>query len=295
MVKPRERWPSRQSQLSNPVGPELLGFGMSPPQRPLYFWHIPKTAGTSFIEWLDGHFSASEIFAPQLLPQLRATEDGDVRGRLLYRGHLGSELPRRAAQPLSSLTLLRDPRARTLSHLGHIWREPNHYLHERLRGVGSDLAAVLTDPVLRRSVSNVQARYLAVDPASTDGRPLPLPVPAALLQQAQFELAPLPAHGALISRALIALLRMGAVGFAEDLDAFAARVSDEQGWPAPGPLSRSNVGPTRSSPWRLHDLTRADTRTLDSVNRADRAVYRAARQASWAKARLLARRSSKVC
>jgi hypothetical protein len=245
---------------------------VSPPQA-LYFWHIPKTAGTSFIEWLDSHFTPNEIFHPQLVPQLRATPEEQVQGRLLYRGHLGLELPRRLSAPVAAVTLLREPRARTLSHLAHIWREPNHYLHRRIRQSEGDLRAVLADPLLRLAVTDVQARYLAVDPRRTLNVGLPLPVREELAAQAQFELASLPQRARLVTAAVARLSRLAAFGFAERLDDFAVRIAERQSWPTPATLPRSNSSAARSAPWNLSDLNARGLRLLDEVNRADLVVY----------------------
>lgn len=53
--------------------------------RPLYSWHVPKTAGTSFIEWLDSQFPPDDVFAPQLLPELHAATDQDAPEELALR------------------------------------------------------------------------------------------------------------------------------------------------------------------------------------------------------------------
>jgi hypothetical protein len=245
-------------------------------RRPLYFWHIPKTAGTSLIEWLDEKFLPEEVFTPQLLPQLRGASDAEVRGRRLYRGHLGSELLTRLDQPIEMVTVMREPRARTISHLGHIWRHETHYLHDRLRAVGPDVLTALHDPLLRRALTDVQSRYLALAPDRTKSDPLPLSVTAPLECQARFELAPLPGARVLAGRAVRQLCRMRAIGVTERLDVFARRVAAARGWPMSDPLPRSNAAPRTEVSWRLADLTKQELRALDAVNRADHLLYRIA-------------------
>lgn len=246
---------------------------MSLPPRPLYFWHIPKTGGFAFGQWLETHFSSEDVFSPTLLSGLDEAERDVLRGRLLYRGHFASKLPQELGAPVGSITLLRAPRARTLSHLNHIWRDPGHYLHDRLRRRGPSLAAALNDPVLRRAVSDVQARYLAVDPSQTRAAILPIPVPEHLYAQAQFELAQPPSTLVLVRNAVLRLLRMTDYGFAEELQTFAERVARRQRWATPRPLPRVNEAPIEGSPWQIGRLTGAELGLLDGVNRADHGVY----------------------
>ena len=252
----------------------------STPRLPLYFWHIPKTAGTSFTGWLESHFDAHEVFGPHLLPDLRSAGDPGVRGKQLFRGHFGAELPQRLPTPVTSLVLLREPRARTVSHLSHIWRAPDHYLHERIRGTRGDLRAVFADDVLRTSVTDMQARYLALDPVGTERMRLPVTVPAAQLGQAQYELTPLPAPQLTARRAWRQLLALSGFGFTEDLDGFATRVAARLGWAAPEPLSRANAKPSGSSPWSLGAMGTADLQVIDRLNPVDGPLYRRARQAA---------------
>lgn len=253
--------------------------------RPLYFWHIPKTAGTSLITWLDAQFPPQDVFQPQLLPGLYAAGHDEVRGRQLYRGHLAHALPDRLGVPADTVTVLREPRARTLSHLAHIWREEPHYLHDRLRARGTDLPTVLADPLLRRAVSDVQTRYLALPPGPTATATLPVPVEQRFAGQARYELAALPGHRLLAARAVRRLTNLTHVGLVEDLDAFTGQLARARGWAEPGPLPRANAAPAAGVPWRLRELTAADLHALDGVNRADRLVHRFARNAPALRAR----------
>jgi hypothetical protein len=255
-----------------------------PCDRSLYFWHIPKTAGTSFTGWLESHFGPDEVFGPHLLSELDRRPDAGLPPKRLFRGHFAGELPRRLNVPPIGVTLLREPRARTTSHLGHIWRETGHYLHERIHDLGGDLRTVLSDPVLRTALTDVQSRYLAVEPRATAGTDVPLAVPGELAEQARFELAPLPRRAVLLRRATRRLLRMSAVGSSENLDDFARGLAVRFGWPVPGPLPRANAGPAGGSPWRLDELSLAELAALDEINRSDRHVYR------WGKA--LSRRTA---
>jgi hypothetical protein len=259
----------------------------------LYFWHIPKTAGTSFTGWLESHFRSEDVFRVHLLPDLRSTSDADVRSKLLYRGHFGAELPQLLNRPVTCLTLLREPRARALSHLNHIWRAPDHYLHERIRRSGSDLAAVLADPVVRLAVTDMQARYLAVDPAGSERLRVPVSVPSALLGQVQYELMPLPPRSVLARRAMLRLLGMTGFGFAEDLDSFVTGLAARLGWAQPEPLPRSNAKPAGSSPWSMRELTQRELTMLDQLNPVDGPLYRRARRADAVRRRLRRAESSR--
>lgn len=249
---------------------------MAATPRPLYFWHIPKTAGMSFTKWLSQHYPAESVFEPHLLPDLRAAARARELSYQLFCGHFGCELPSYLPRRPVTLTVLREPRARTISHLNHIWRAPDHYLHERLQRLGPDLSTVLRDPLLRFAVTDVQARYLALDPKRTLHVDLPLPVPVALQGQARFEFAHLPPRATLVSRAVAALFfRLSGFGFTESLHGFANQVAKRLGWPAPKSIPTENTNP--SGVWSLHRLSAEECRLLDEANAADILIYRIAR------------------
>lgn len=249
---------------------------MAATPRPLYFWHIPKTAGMSFTKWLSEHYAPETVFEPHLLPDLRAAASAHELSHQLFCGHFAAELPDYLPRRPVTLTVLREPRARTISHLNHIWRAPDHYLHDRLRHLGHDLRAVLRDPVLRLAVSDVQARYLALDPQRTVNAALPLPVPVALQGQARFEFARLPPRATLASRAVATLFfRLSGYGLTESLHGFANQVANRFGWPAPKAIPTENTNP--SGVWSLRGLSTEECRLVDEVNPADLLIYRIAR------------------
>jgi glycosyltransferase involved in cell wall biosynthesis len=101
---------------------------MEPPplERPIgatdrvFFMHVPKTAGTTLIQLIEGHFDEAEI-ARWLYPGpvIEAPPDFFVRHRY-FHGHVGHGLLRRrlGESPLA-LTMLREPIDRFLSQWGN--------------------------------------------------------------------------------------------------------------------------------------------------------------------------------
>lgn len=133
------------------------------PGRPLYFWHIPKTAGSSLIRLLGDRFQHGD-FCHQPFPT-----DFDpvaLRGRSAFAGHLG-DLPLRALDPPpATFTVLRHPADRAWSH----WRFTRWKPESRwVLGGGSQRFDELFDGPDRWLVADFQARWLA-------GCPFPHPI-----------------------------------------------------------------------------------------------------------------------
>jgi hypothetical protein len=128
----------------------------------LYFLHIPKTAGTSFIAMLHNHYHAETVCPAYLWHQLLRMPHTQRSTYRLYRGHFYAYLNRVIDQPLHVITFLRDPIERSLSHYHHIYREPGHYFHQRVHEQGS-LLAFLRDPLTLPLITNFQTRALAAE------------------------------------------------------------------------------------------------------------------------------------
>jgi hypothetical protein len=126
-----------------------------------YFWHIPKTAGTSITHSLKENFS-SELICPswiwsQLLKDSRTT----LNNYSLISGHFYSAILSVLDTTPLIITFLRDPLRRAISHFSHIKRFSQHYLNSVCCKLGT-FDAFMSDLRSRPMVSNFQCRMLAL-------------------------------------------------------------------------------------------------------------------------------------
>lgn len=223
----------------------------------LYFLHIPKTAGTSFIGLLHDQYTASNICPAYLWRDLLKIPHTQRSTYRLYRGHFYAYLDREIHQPLSVITFLRDPIERSLSHYAHILREPGHYFHKRAHELGS-LQAFLRDPFTHPLITNFQTRALScnLDPAAIASKLSPESLDALELERQleTFMPATLPDHE-LLRRAKNYLDRCLFVGLVEHFAISAKHIADILKWKNVKQL-RLNQSPNRM--WRQN----LDTTTL---------------------------------
>lgn len=131
-------------------------------EKSIFFFHIPKTAGSSMQWILSQHFAQEEIAAAFTWTTLLGLDRKTLSRQKLFQGHFYGPLEKLVRQPLFRFTVLRDPVERALSHYGHVLRDNAHYLHQRALELGS-LEAYLEDPVTQMTISNFQSRMLALD------------------------------------------------------------------------------------------------------------------------------------
>ena len=132
------------------------------PGRPLYFLHLPKTAGSAFTRMLDDAFPVGARVPGQFFEALGGTPLTEaLRKHGLLAGHFG--VRPLALAPLTTVTVLREPAARTSSHFKYMAEQGREHTFETF----------MADPVAGLGARDYQARWLGTPNAERppDGAP----------------------------------------------------------------------------------------------------------------------------
>lgn len=241
-------------------------------QRDVFFYHLPKTAGTTLQVILNAQFRPSDICPAHNWTDLLAVDPRTLGRYKLFNGHLYGGLGQFLKRDLYTFTLLRDPIERALSHYGHVLRDPRHYFHHRAAELGS-LDAYLKDPVTRVTVSNFQTRLLAweADPQLIfRGLSDSQRKDRALEQQLETMELPIP-DSQLLEQAKDRLSQFGFVGLTERFEESVALLCYELGWSFPAQIADENVNSARPKRAQISD---SDLRLLIELNQLDLELYR---------------------
>lgn len=221
------------------------------PDERLFFIHIPKTAGTSLIAWLDGHFDVEEICPAQLWAQMARLPLDSIPRYRLFRGHFGADglkqlLPR---QPVT-ITMLREPVSLALSTYRFILREPGIPVHALVKAEGLTFEQFIRDRRTRRKVSNLQTSNLSFavhwDPATEPlgGGKTTRRAMRTWLHARRERLKPRER----LRRARRNLRRCRAFGLVERFEDSLLLIAYSMGWPAPDEVQRLMVAPKATAP-----------------------------------------------
>lgn len=245
---------------------------------PVYFLHIPKTAGTTAHTFMTRQFGEPNVCSAHLWCQMLALPPLEAARSAFNWGHFYAYLHRYVPVPMRYITFLRDPVERALSHYSHILAHRGHYLHDHAARLGS-IGACLRDPIIATTMTNFQVRSLTLD-----FNPVALAVPLSTDMLAKNELERLLESGPptlpdneALEIAKHRLDQMCFVGIVEHWDRSIAELCRTFGWTPPPTIQSQNISRERLT---QAQLAPADLALLRSINAADAALY------EYAKARL---------
>lgn len=95
---------------------------MSEPRTDIYFFHVPKTAGSSLSRMIRAAYLPADCCPAQTVRELVAMRPERVPGYRCYTGHLFTLLEPLAGRKLPTVTVLRDPFEQTMSLIRHCQR-----------------------------------------------------------------------------------------------------------------------------------------------------------------------------
>lgn len=256
---------------------------------PIYFLHIPKTAGSSLTAFLQTLYDKSEVcgWFPGWAEVLRVSQEELARSKVIC-GHLGAYLSSYYEGHLRPFTFLREPLGRALSHYEHVRRDTNHYFHAVANELGT-FGAFMRDPRTQPTVSNFQTRHLAanVNPAAMAAALSAQQLGARDLERLIDTCDLSMSLDELLMRANQNLDRMCFVGITEQFDRSLGLLCEIFGWPAPATAPMTNVNPRAAS---LDSLSDVDMALLTELNAADLVLYESAKsrfEKDWARSRFV--------
>ena len=229
------------------------------------------------MRWLAEHVEPGALCPARIWDQLIQFEIEDLAGFSVYAGHFGVDLGAYVGAIPTTVTMLRDPRERTLSHYLHVKRDIHHPCHARV--VGQSVEQFLQDKQNWPMIENFQARYLVRTGLDMHGfrkRYDGAPEKSSKLSTTSEDVRYLYDKAYVRDTAMETIAQCRVVGTTAHLDRFLERVAailPER----PGPASSvpaENIAPNRDA---LGSLDAPVLDLIDQLTAIDQALYEIAR------------------
>jgi uncharacterized membrane protein YkvA (DUF1232 family) len=237
------------------------------PATPVYFLHIEKTAGVSVHKVLTERFEPGDICPARLDSDIAGTDARSLAPYRLYSGHFTGAFPDFLGMQLRTVTLLRDPIQRSISHYAHIRRDPGAAHHQLAQSLS--LKEFCLHPLTRPLIEDYQTRFLA---GAVLEDPLRRTAPADLPRSED-------ERALLLSRARARLAACAAVGATEHLATTLALFCEVLG------LSQTVATPFENPSYnRPKDIDHATLSIIRELTRRDAVLYQEAVRMLFARA-----------
>lgn len=211
----------------------------APPRPRLFFMHLPKTAGMALRLFLGNQYPLDRIMPANDWRELLAVDVADFKRYDLFQGHFSCGLMDVLPADVNPIIFLREPVARTISHLKHLRRDPDFSPAAYKLAAGRSLDELAHDEYIMKLCCDVQSALLCNDiPPETilaglRGDELAGRVPDPDAFDAPPDLA----------KAEASLERFRFVGLVEDFQEDILRLAMELGLHPPYPLPKQNFDP----------------------------------------------------
>jgi len=254
----------------------------------IYFLHIEKTAGSSLASLIRRAYPQQQAIPVYECPALANLNREQINNYRCYTGHFGTSLYSLLDREIPTITVLRDPFERAISHLLHGERlnEPStfvwglvvragHWLWDTIEN--DEIRRRIETPVVGAILRDYQTRTLGVDIDLSSHMGKPIPKIYALIQDAEVGQN----MDSILERAKKRLDAMAVVGIVERFDDTVRLVCNYLGIPVPDVAPVMNVAPGHAFHIRHRDsgLISPDLAALiDRITVYDRELYEYARK-----------------